>query len=108
MQNRIVKTYQETGSLRETAEVVGVGWQKVRKILITAEVYGSRDAEDIKALYQDGFSEQEIADLLGLSISTVNSYLPYSKGEYNSDDPTINALRIRKSRNKKEGPESPS
>ena len=54
----------------------------------------------VKGLYEQGFSIEDIADKLGVSKSTVSGYLPYSKGVYLGENPSSNALRVRKCRAK--------
>lgn len=96
--SEINKTYNKTGSLRETAKICGVNWQKVRKILITSGAYESDLSIRINKLYNSGETCKSIANSLGISIATVNSYLPYIKCIYNIDSPSKNALRIKKCR----------
>lgn len=94
----IVKAYRQTGSLRATASACDTQWQKVRKVLITTGDYSNDKSELIESLYAKGKTEIEIANQLNMSTSTVNSYLPYTKGHYLSDDASDNAKRIRKHR----------
>lgn len=94
----VVKAYRQTGTFRGAAKICNTNWQKVRKILITLGEYSNKQSELIGKLYDEGKSEDEIAEHLNISPSTVNSYLPYSKGEYLAENPTPNAQRIRKYR----------
>ena len=55
----------------------------------------------VKDLYEKGFRVEDIADKLKVSKSAVSSYLPYSKGLYLGENPSSNALKIRKCRAKK-------
>ena len=55
----------------------------------------------VKDLYGQGFSVEDIADKLGVSKSAVSGYLPYSKGVYLGENPSSNAIKIRKCRAKK-------
>ncbi len=71
---------------------------KVRKLLVTAGVYQSTSmtevdgvafdaAEEVRKLHETGKSEKEIASILKLSRSTVNSLIPYSEnGAYNLEE----------------------
>jgi hypothetical protein len=54
------------------------------------------------SLMQEGLTIEQAAEKLNISPKVANSYLPYNKGEYNSDNPSINALRIRGWRETKE------
>lgn len=96
--DEVLEVYNKTGSLRETAEICGVNWQKVRKILITIGSYESDLSRQINELYNSGETYKSIAEKLGMSTTAVNSYIPYRKGIYNSDNPSENVLRIRKCR----------
>ncbi len=98
--NEIISIYEKTGSLNETAKICGVNWQKVRKILITERKYECDLSISIGNLLAEGKSVSEISAILNISTKAVNSYLPYNKCIYNLDEPTINAVRIKKHRDK--------
>ena len=97
----VVKIYNATGSLRETAKEAEMSAAKVRKILITAWFFKSERTQKIQKMYAAGASIADIADTLKIKESAVNNYLPYTKCIYSSDNPTENALRIRARREKK-------
>ena len=97
----IIKTYNTEGSIRKTAALLRISEQKVRKHLIDAGVYESDMAAQVRDLYGRGYSTDEMAAALGVSRSAVSGYTPYTKGEYLSDAPSKNALRIRRCRSKK-------
>ena len=46
-------------------------------------------------LLKYGKSLSEVAYSLGISEKVLNNYLPYSKGEYMTGNPSENALKIR-------------
>ena len=74
---------------------------KVRKMLITAGYYSTAMSRRIQALRDKGYNIQEIMDETGLGKASVNGYLPYTKGAYKLDSPTLYAeqgrlFRIRK------------
>ncbi len=94
----IVKAYESLQSLNEVSYKFGISKGKVKKILITAGAYENEISRRVMELYATGKSTQEIAKELKISKSCVNMYLPYTKGAYRSDTPTINAMRIRKYR----------
>lgn len=97
--DNVVAAYNSTGTLRETAKVCGINPQKVRKILITKGAYESDIAQTVSELKASGLADAEIATRMNISVSAVNSYLPYGKGIYKSSTPSKNALAIRLSRN---------
>lgn len=88
-------------SLKPLSKISEVSVQTVRRILITNGRWVSEVSAEIGRLHSDGLSASEIADELGLSYSTVVSYLPYPKGPRAEWPDTINAQRIRKTREKK-------
>lgn len=94
----IVKAYENLQSLEEVSYRYGISSAKVKKILITAGAYENETSKRVRELSAAGKSIPEIAEELGISKSCVNMYLPYKKGDYGSDTPSINALRIRKCR----------
>ena len=94
----IVQAYNTEGSIKKVAALFRISEQKVRKVLIAAGEYESDMSVQIKDLYEQGFSVEDIADKLGISKSAVSGYLPYSKGLYLGENPSKNALKIRKCR----------
>ena len=54
--------------------------------------WSDETSEKIGKLRANGMSVPEIAEELGVKTNTVWSYLPYSKGMYNQEYPTINAI----------------
>lgn len=74
-----VEAYGRTGSLRKTAEEIGVHQSTVGKMLITAGVYESSLYKKIKPLLDEGFSDDEIAEKLGVTRGAVSYNRPYKK-----------------------------
>lgn len=74
---------------------------KVRKILITAGYYSTAMSRKVQALRDEGYSVQEIMEETGLKKASVNGYLPYTKGAYNLDRPTLYAEQGRLFRTRK-------
>lgn len=97
----IVQAYNTEGSIKKVAALFRISEQKVREVLIDAGEYESDISVQVKDLYEQGFSVDDIADKLNISRSAVSSYLPYTKGAYMGEGPSKNALRIRRCRNKK-------
>ena len=84
-----VELYDAGQSLQSIADELALNPIKVRKLLITAEVYESEIAEEVRATFEAYRAQQDYraavqatAEELRLSIPSVNSYLPYEKGVY--------------------------
>lgn len=95
----VLRLWEQDCSQKEIARRLNLSEQKVRKILVTA---GAIETEESK-LYAKGYTAAQIMELTGKSDSAVCSRIPYSKGMYSAEYPTINALRIRKCRQKQKG-----
>lgn len=87
--------YEETSSLRILATELNISPLKLRKLLITADVFTSDICAEINGLYQSGKKIPEIMKLTGLSRASVHSYLPYTKGLYNAAELSLNAERCQ-------------
>lgn len=92
----VARLWEQHCSVREIARRLGISDCKARKILITL---GARDTDESR-LYASGLSVEEIAARLGKSRNAVLARIPYIKGQYGAEYPTVNALRIRRSREK--------
>ena len=84
-----VALYDSEMSLQAIGEELGLNPIKVRKLLITADVYESEVAEKVQATFQECRETQDYktsilltANTLKLSRASVTSYLPYEKGVY--------------------------
>ena len=84
-----VALYDSEMSLQAIGEELGLNPIKVRKLLITADVYESEVAEKVQATFQEYRETQDYktsilstANTLKLSKASVTSYLPYRKGVY--------------------------
>ncbi|MDO4274510.1 MAG: hypothetical protein Q4D16_12640 [Eubacteriales bacterium] len=88
-------------SLQTIADQLEFNLIKVRKLLITAEVYESDIADEVLQLHREGKSVSEIMSATGLSRPSVNSYLPYTKFPYKADEIFVTAKKLRKYRQKK-------
>lgn len=94
-------TYNTIGSIKGAAKALNISESKLKKFLLSVGAYENETSLRIKELIDMGMDTKQIAEETGLATSTVNMYMPYSKGCYNSPNPTINARRIRKCRNKR-------
>ena len=88
--------------LRSLADELNISLLKLRKLLITADVFTSDICTEINDLYQSGKKIPEIMKLTGLSRASVHSYLPYTKGLYNAAEISLNAERCRTYKNRQE------
>lgn len=77
----VVKTYLQNSSIRETAMYHNMSRDKVRKILINEGVYATPQSIRVNDLLEGGYTTQEVAEKLSISISTVNNLAIYRKGE---------------------------
>ena len=87
--NAAVALYGEDCSLQSIADALALNPIKVRKLLITADVYESEVAEKVQDTFEDYRETQSYkeailstANTLQLSKASVTSYLPYKKGVY--------------------------
>jgi len=97
----VVAEYRKQGSIRATAAALNISESKARKILIKEREVEYDRTHQAMVLLKYGRTLEETADSLGVSMKVLNSYLPYSKGDYGGENPSENALRIREFRNKK-------
>lgn len=87
-------------ALNQTADHFGISKNKARKILITTGDFVSPLSARVSALLEAGMSTAEIAEELHMREKTIEDYVPYRKGVYNADEPSPNAIRIRRHRQK--------
>lgn len=97
--NRILTAHERAHTLRGTARLTGIPAQQVRKALITADLLDTDNWQAIRQLLAQRYTPEQIRAELHISRSTYNAHTPYTRIE--PDEPTINALRIRQSRENK-------
>lgn len=100
----VIIRYKTTQSIKECARFFKVSEGKIKKILISAGEYSNETSISILSLREQGYSGEEIKKMLGISNSALSCNAPYEKCVYNSDNPTKNALAIRKCRDAKKDP----
>ena len=88
-------------SISYVAEKMNTSRMRVRKLLITAGYYSTHTSRSIQELYEQGMSIQEIGNKLGLERSAVHNMLPYKKGIYKLEDPTLNAEQCQQFQTRK-------
>lgn len=97
---QIVDYYNSCGSYHQTATYLEISMDRVIKALFTADITVNETHAKILDLNSKGLSPQEISERLSLSVASVMRYLPRKRPEYNIENASINALRIRKYRGK--------
>ena len=90
----VIRLWEQQCSQKEISRRLGISEQKVKKILINAGCLKTRES----ILAQQGKTVAEIMEITGKGYTSVVSNLPYVKGIYNAEYPTINAIRIKKCR----------
>lgn len=90
---QIIDNYKETGSVKRTAEKLGTYPIKVRRVLITEGLWHSKTSDQVLELLAQGKSVAEIAENLVISEKNVQSYMPYSRGQYGGEDRSNEAIR---------------
>lgn len=93
----VIRLWEQECSLNEICRRLNLSKSKVRKILITS---GYIETDESKML-KDGLTVREIAAILDKTENAVQGRIPYSKGMYDQEYPSVNVLRIRKCREKK-------
>lgn len=101
MCDTVAVLYGEGMTFRQISDEIELATIKVRKLLITAGVYRSNIADEVNALFRAGVSVKQIQAKMGLSAASVNSYLPYTKAVYKTEECSVLADRIRLCRARK-------
>ena len=95
------KRSEDAPSLSYVAESLCISKPKARKLLITAGYYSTAQSRKIQELQCAGLCISEIMERTGLGQTSVHCYLPYSKGAYNLENPTLFAEQGRLYRKRK-------
>ena len=96
--DRIIEFYEETHSVKKTAEELGTSVIKVRRVLITEGLWSSATSRKILALWEQGMSTKEIAEQLHYTEKNVQAFLPYTKGEYGRESKSSYSIRSKEYR----------
>ena len=89
---QVILLFLETGSVKSVAAKLNLSVVKVRKILITEELWTSKSSAAIGQLYTSGRTVPEIAKNLCMTEKNVQAYIPYTKGLYNGLNRSVSAL----------------
>ena len=98
--DRIIESYEITGSVKKTAEELGTSVIKVRRVLITEGLWSSPTSRKIMELIEQGLSTREIADRLNYTEKNVQAFSPYTKGEYGKSNRSSVSLRSKNYRDR--------
>ena len=82
------------GNMKEVAEHFGITRAKVQKILFTMEAIDSPLHQDIMRLKEQGYENDDIASVLGVSKATVSINIPYEKTMYNQEEKSPGAVDV--------------
>ena len=92
---------EDAPSLNSVAAEMGITSVKVRRLLITAEYFSTELSRKVLSLHKKGLGIQEIMKETGLGQASVYGYLPYLKGAYKLEEPTLYAEQTRLFRRRK-------
>ena len=95
--NAVVQLFKQEYCVAEICRKLKLSHNKVRKILVTTNCISTPESE----MFHSGMTVGEIADVTGKSRKAVIDALPYIKGHYFAENPSQNALNIRKYKEKK-------
>ena len=94
-------------SIRSIARDFDISPMKVRKILITANLFHSSMASKIAEMHNEGkMTVKEIATALNTTVANVNSYLPYQKIIYDLEEKSVNADKQERYRHRQQQTET--
>lgn len=97
----IVKYYKSHGGgVKEVARELHISPATVKKVLITYGLYSNETSILISQMIREGLTKDEIIKKLGISRTCYCTNSPYEKTFYLSDNKSVNAQRIAKSRSK--------
>ncbi len=96
--DEVIEFYSKNHSIIKTAQAAGISTVKTRKILITAGLWESETSLQIGELLTQGYTSQEIADRLYMSVKNVQAYMPYARGIYDTEEHSSQAERSGKYR----------
>lgn len=92
----ILRLWEQDLTRNQIASRMGISKQKVSRVLITVGAVETEEA----ALYEQGYTVEQIMQELGKSRKAVITRLPYIRCMYDAEYPTMNAIKIRRWREK--------
>ncbi len=92
---KVSESYKKTASLQKTANVFGISYSKVRKILITLGEYETDFSLEVGEKRKEGKSISEIAAEMKTSANRVAAFLPYENNLYKAPNLTTDAKKSK-------------
>ncbi len=86
-------------AMNEVACEMNITIIKLKRLLISDGFYSSATSRDVQKLFKDRKSIEQICEALNIRPATVYANLPYSKGVYNLQEPSLysdQSVRYRK------------
>ena len=96
----ILESYKINQSVKATAKDTGCSWHRVVKSLSSCGVLINDTHRMILEAHESGMSVSGIAKQLGISVKTVQAYLPRVRPVY-GESTTVNAQRVRECRERR-------
>ena len=100
-QQQNLESCEITKNMSETARILDVSQQTIKRVLISNGIFPSERAQQIANLNDLGLNVSDIAEFLKISEDTVRSNLPYIKGGYVTGQKSKHAVRVARCRNHK-------
>lgn len=91
----VSEVYRTIREIKATALELSLPPNKVKKLLITGNVLSYPETKQIQDLMKQGKTMAEIQHIMGLSYSTLHTYLPYTKVVYKMSEISQNAERVK-------------
>ena len=76
-------------TMNEVAREMNITIIKLKRLLISGGFYSSTTSRDVQKMFKDGKSIEQICEALNIRPATVYANLPYSKGVYNLQEPSL-------------------
>ena len=92
MYHQIISTYLDNRSVTDTAAKCKTSAVKVRKVLITEGLWSSRTSIEVQHYLNLGKTTAQIAAILCTTEKAVQQYLPYTRGLYGGENPSVSAV----------------
>ena len=96
-----IPRFDDLPSMNSVAEEMGVTIIKLKRLLITGGFYSSATSRAVQRMMKDGKNMDQICAELNIRPSSFYANIPYSKGAYNLNEPSLCADQNARSRKRK-------